>query len=225
MEEAAAVRRAALEAVEDVEPETLRERIEDHVAEGSMDPGVLTLLSAGASVDGGASPPADRLTERGAGVQLIYDGLRLTRTLSQTEPWDNDPTAVKREGADLEILVADILVARGFYLLARTEAADAAVATVRSFGRDQTTRRETDDPSLDAELERDVFELAVVAGTTAAGHHPSPQLREYATDLAHDDTTPDDGTFSDAVRERLGTLVRDGSSGDGVAPTTENRNA
>jgi len=224
MEEAAAVRRAASAAVDDVDPERLRERIDQRIEEGSMAPGALTLLSADA-VD--ESHSRDGLSERAAGVQLIYEGLRLTRTLSHAEPWlgtdggdgwQADETAAARTGdgkesaaaaADLDILVADILVARGFYLLARTEAADAAVGVVRSFGRDQTVRRETDDPSLDGNLERDVLELAVVAGTTAAGGTAPVHLRDFATDLAATDgDLPPAGTvLPENAVERLRGLV------------------
>ncbi|MDG5778913.1 hypothetical protein VB773_04855 [Haloarculaceae archaeon H-GB2-1] len=225
MEEAAAIRRAALEAVEDVEPETLRERIEGHIADGSMAPGVLTILSARACRDTVTDAVPDGIAERGAGVQLIYDGLRLTRSLAREVPWtEGDGESV----ADLSILVADILVARGFYLLACTQAADSAVETVRAFGRDQTIRRATDDTSLDENLEADVFELAVIAGTTASGERPTAQLREFVAELAR--TDGDLGvardTFPKSVRDRLSTLSPNTSSNDGVrTPTTENRNA
>jgi hypothetical protein len=188
MEEAAAVRRAALAAVEDVEPDRLRDRIEDRLDAASVTPGVLTLASARAVRDD--SP--EGLSDRAAGVQLIYEGLGLTRTLARDDPWaDGEPAEngehddrTRRDGADLDILIADILVSRGFYLLARTEAAGAAVAVVRAFGTDQTVRRQTGDDSPDTDLEADVLELAVVAGTTAAGGRAPPRLREYATDLA-----------------------------------------
>jgi hypothetical protein len=92
MEEAAAVRGAALDAVGDVEPDRLRERIRERLEDGSMAPGVLTLLSGQAvAADAPDDAPAfstDGIAERGAGVQLIYEGLRLTRTLSQDPPWN-----------------------------------------------------------------------------------------------------------------------------------------
>lgn len=207
MDEAAAVRQAALDAVGDVEPEGLRERIEARLDEGSLAPGALTVLSARAvhdaleDSDGFATGP---IAERGAGVQLIYEGLRLTRTLAGDPPWERrrsltdgagsaadvpaDPAVGATEqtltDADMAVLVADVLVARGFYLLARTEAAPEAVATVRAFGRDQTIRRTRGDASLDRNLERDVFELAAVAGATAVGGDVPPPLREYVADLA-----------------------------------------
>jgi hypothetical protein len=215
MDEVAAVRRAALDAVDDVEPSGLRERIRDHLDDGSLAPGVLAVSSARAvrqsrgEVDDDF--PLAAVAERGAGVLLIYSGLRLTRSLAQDPPWERapltdgagrpadatdaaDPAARPEDvpgrdaedltDADMAILVADILVARGFYLLARTEAAEDAVGTVQAFGRDQTNRRTTGDASLDRELEGDVFELAVVAGTTAVGGGASPGLREHVADMA-----------------------------------------
>ncbi|WP_058993949.1 hypothetical protein [Haloarcula sp. CBA1127] len=212
MEEVAAVRRAALAAVDDVEPDRLHERIDARLDDASLAPGVLTLVSAGATSD----PPvdlADGVADRAAGVQLIYEGLSLTRQLAHDDPWVNG----NRDTADLDILIADILVSRGFYLLARTEAADAAVSVVRSFGHDQTVRQTTDDESLDTALETDILELAVVAGVTAAGIRPTPTLREYATELAVDGLPPNAHLLgedvADALRARAGA---EKPSGDGT---------
>lgn len=218
MEEVAAVRGAALDAVGDVEPDRLRERVRERLEDGSMAPGVLTLLSARAVAADAPddAPPlsTDGIAERGAGVQLIYEGLRLTRTLSQDPPWERSDRTGPREGeltdggdvalsggdvpadsaatedaaaADMDILVADVMVARGFYLLARTEAAGEAVAVVRSFGSDQTRLRTTGDDSFDGNLEVDVFELATVAGATAAGGETTADLRAHAAELARTD--------------------------------------
>ncbi|MHB9287649.1 hypothetical protein ACKVMT_11505 [Halobacteriales archaeon Cl-PHB] len=239
MEEAAAVRRAALDAVEDVEPAPLRDAIQHRLSTGSMAPGVLSVLAVRAlgdgspSLDDGERPLADPVANRAAGVQLIYDGLRLTRQLAHDQPWVTDvatnghepvdPVAAIDAGdatedadaADLAILAADVLVARGFYLLARTEAAEDAVAVVRAFGRDQTVRRQTDDPSLDRNLEADVLELAVVAGATLAGTAKSPRLREYAASLAAE-PFPAAETFCDGVDlDALAALATD-SSAEGV---------
>jgi hypothetical protein len=240
MEEAAAVRRAALDAVESVDPDHLLERIEHRIDAGSMAPGVLTILSAGALESG---TDADAVRSRAAGVQLIYEGLRLTRTLATTEPWaatagdggratmamdpdrldgfdaERSPAAAT---ADVDILVADILVARGFYLLARTEAAGAAVAVVRSFGRDQTVSHETGDDSLDENLEADVFELAIVAGTTAAGGSAPPNCREFVRDLAagNGELAPAVDLCGEDVRERLSGLVDSAANSTGNARTS-----
>jgi hypothetical protein len=227
MEEVAAVRGAALDAVGDVEPDRLRRRIRERLEDGSMAPGVLTVLSARAVVAGAADGPSvdtDAVADRGAGVQLIYEGLRLTRSLSRAPPWEREdeltdggdvavtdavtpgPTVgPDADDADMDILVADVMVARGFYLLARTEAAGEAVAVVRSFGGDQTRRRTTGDERLDANLEADVFELAAVAGTTAAGGSVTEALRSHVGTLGHTDgrLPPAQSLFSDGTPAAL----------------------
>jgi len=217
MEEAAAVRRAARGCVADVDPPRLREELQSVLDGGSMVPGVLTLLTARSHAPDGDE---EALAERAAGVQLIYDGLRLTRRLVHEEPW----TAPDGDGdaGDVAVLAADVLVARGFYLLARTDAAGAAVGVVRSFGRDQTDRRVHDDPALDAELEADALELATVAGAAVAGEEPSPELRSLAAEIAADcgDTFPPAGVvFSDGTAGRLASATgapdaRGGASAD-----------
>ncbi len=184
MDRAATCREAARDAVADVEPPRLHDVIADTLEGSSMLPSVLTLASA-AALDPDAD--LDGLSHRAAGVQLIYEGLRLTRTLAHTEPW----TAAEGNcDGDLEILAADILVARGFYLLARTEAATRAVATVQAFGRDQTNRRQAatdrERVALDASLERDVLELSVVAGAAAVGAPTASALLTAANELADD---------------------------------------
>ncbi|WP_181685075.1 DUF7114 family protein [Halorhabdus salina] len=228
MQEAAVVRRAATDAIEDVGPEQLHDRIVSRLEGSAMIAGVLTVQcaravlerraagTARAVIDHPDDPLTDAVAKRAVGVQLIYEGLGLTRTLAQDPPW---PADQKDEG-DLDVLIADILVARGFYLLAHTEASDEAVTTVRAFGRDQTVRRETDDTSLDRNLEADVFELATVAGTTAVGGQPSPGLREYANSLA-------DGALANGGRpefstDRLSELVSIDSTGcDGVRTSAD----
>ncbi|MFB6151036.1 MAG: hypothetical protein ABEJ40_04440 [Haloarculaceae archaeon] len=263
MEEVAAVRRAALDAVGDVEPEGLRDRIRDRLDDGSLAPGVLAVLSARAVHDAREAAerefPVDAVADRGAGVQLIYEGLRLTRTLVRDPPWERGRSLTDGAGdaadvdveidapdvdvgsppgpdgaggpradeadlteADMAVLVADVLVARGFYLLARTEAAGDAVATVQSFGRDQTVRRTTGDASLDRNLEADVFELAAVAGTTAVGGSTSPTLREYVSGLAHaEDGLPlADGLFTEATVGELEARLDGDAAGSGGVPTS-----
>lgn len=148
-----------------------------------MVPGVLTLTSARAvegprADDGGIEDGG--VEDRAAGVQLIYEGLRLTRTLADGVPWERDPP---HTDSNLDILAADVMVARGFSLLARTEAADKAVETVESFGRDQTDGQQGRAGPPHA-LEADVFELAVLAGTTSFGVEPSDSLLSYAEELA-----------------------------------------
>ncbi len=182
MERVASCRRAAHDAVSDVEPPGLHGVIADVLDDASMTPGVLTVESA-VAID--ADADVDGIVHRAAGVQLIYEGLRLTRRLAHEEPW----TGVTANGrADLEILAADILVARGFYLLARTAAAGKAVRTVQAFGRDQTLREDAsaDADRLDGNLERHVLELAVLAGAAAVNAKPTPTLLGFATDLGEE---------------------------------------
>ncbi len=176
MREAARTRRAAVEAIEDIDPPALQELIVGLLQEGTMAPGALTIACADAPAESGSNS----LTSRAVGVQLIYDGLRLTRDLATTEPWEQSTDA---SDADLRILAADILVARGFEILASTPAATKAVETVRSFGRSQ---RHPNSPEVTAvaQLEQDIAELAVIAGTTLDDEPHNERLRERAATAA-----------------------------------------
>jgi hypothetical protein len=219
MEQAVLARRGAREAVADIDPPELHRRIDSILADASMVPGVLVILSA-QSVDPDHDPTS--LQERAAGVQLIYEGLRLTRRLAHEEPWagtendpndpddptdDTDPAVIGTDtddtDANIDVLVADVLVSRGFYLLAMTDAADRAVETVRAFGRDQTRGREpgADREALDRNLESDVFELAAVAGTTAVDSSRSGTVSAAIDELIRDtdgEPLPDATTLFDA---------------------------
>jgi len=188
MDDAARARRAAREALADVTPEHLRVAIDDRLVEATVTPGVLALVTARA-LDPEAAP--EDVSDRAAGVQLIYEGLRLTRRLAHEEPWATAATHEADIDADMDVLVADVLVSRGFSLLAHTDAASAAVEVVRAFGRDQTLRdRPGTAPSeaatLDRNLEVDALELAVIAGTTAVDGEPPGELLTYARELAAD---------------------------------------
>jgi hypothetical protein len=192
---------AAREAVSDVTPPRLRDRIEDRVAETTATPGVLTRASARAA----GQPPDDELDRRAAGVQLIYDGLSITRSLARSPPWEERSTVA----ADMSVLVADALVARGFYLLARTGAAGKAVGTVRAFGHDETAAETVPDAAAGA-LETDVFELAVVAGVSAAGAEPPEGTRGFAADLAaatETNGTKPSGALSESTIDALDDLL------------------
>lgn len=225
MDDAVRAREAAREALADVEPVPLRDVLQDRIIDASMTPGVLTLLSAQA-LDPGVN--LSGIAERAAGVQLIYEGLRLTRSLAHEEPWARHSTA-DLEGdiqADLEILAADVFVSRGFYLLARTEAADRAVETVRSFGTDQTradsAEREINADALNRNLEADVFALGVVAGATAVGADTPQSLLSYAEELARsceyeEDLPPATVALPDTAGERIASL----SGNDRVRSTTD----
>jgi len=224
MDEAGATRRAALDTVGDIEPAGLRGRIESWLEQGSMVPGALTILCARTLADqpvGRDDTLGDPIAERAGGVQLIYEGLRLARELSHEEPW-------KRGGgdeADLQILVSDVLVARGFFLLARTGAADKAVETVRAFGRDQTISRETGDSSLDRNLEADALELAAIAGSDFANVEVPARLREYVTERSNQLTDasfpPAEQFFTESDRDWFRGLQPDSSPGDGLTTSVD----
>ena len=208
MDTAARARTAARDVVADIEPEHLRAVLFDRLAEASMAPGVLVYVSARTS-QRAVELELDSLDRRAAGVQLIYEGLRLTRTITHDEPWsDTDADVID---ADVDILAADVFVSRGFYLLARTEAAAAAVETVQSFGRDQTLRRRpaSDAETLDRNLEADIFALAVRTGVTAGEIEPSEELLSFAANLARSDDSElssADSVFSESTVGRLSEL-------------------
>lgn len=222
MDEAGATRRAACEAVADIEPAGLHDRIHSVLEAGSMVPGVLAIHCARAlseeSLDT-ADGLGDPLSERAAGVQLIYEGLRLTREVAHEEPWAHGET----ETGNLDVLVADVLVARGFHLLARTAAATKAVETVRAFGRDQTTQRETGE-QLDRNLEADALELAVIAGTTLSDPGVPSGLRAFASErvtaLDEDDFPPAEQFFADVTTDQLCHVASDGGT-DGLTPSVD----
>ncbi len=208
MDDAVRTRNAAREALADIEPERLRTTLRQRFADTSMTPGVLTFLSARA-LDTGIS--FDALAERAAGVQLIYEGLRLTQALVRDEPWTTESDLDADIAADMEVLAADVLVSRGFYLLARTDAAEQAVETVRAFGADQTRRRapDADVDALDRNLDANIFALAVVAGTTAVGGDPPEELLSYMSDLARDhegELPPAGSLLPEAAVERIASL-------------------
>ena len=227
MDDAVRVREAACEAVDDIEPDRLREVLFDRLSDAPMTPAVLTLVSARAP-ETGVDADTDGIAERAAGVQLIYEGLRLTRSLAWAEPWAGTTNAeVGDVDADLDVLAADVLVSRGFYLLARTDAAGRAVDVVRAFGRDQTLARGegADVDSLDRNLEADVFGLAVVAGMTAVGTAPSPAVIEYATELGRECDSdgglrPADAAFWDATAERIASLSAVGGTSNDRVPSS-----
>ncbi|PSQ57449.1 hypothetical protein BRD18_07505, partial [Halobacteriales archaeon SW_7_71_33] len=220
MDEVAACRHAARDAVRDIEPEQLRGVMDDLLVEASMTPGVVTVRAARAASaadgDSGAAVTVERyddspgvsardgrreegrealpdhVAERAAGVQLIYEGLRLIRRLAAEDPWtvteETNPT-----DENTAVLAADVLVSRGFYLLARTPAADKAVETVRNFGRDQTIAREADSRNRDHDrnLEADVLRLALIAGTAATpGVAPTSGALAAAANLGRSSDRP-----------------------------------
>jgi hypothetical protein len=215
MENAAVARRSARDALGEIAPAPLRETLDERLATASMVPGALTLASARAFDE---KIDVTELGELAAGVQLIYEGLSLTRQLAHDEPWATDATADIE--ADLSVVAADVLVSRGFSLLARTPAAECAVETVRTFGRDQTVRETAesieDAAAIDRNLEADVFELATIAGVAAADATPSEELLAFVTTLARSADGPLPAAAEMLSPSTLDRLAEFGN--DGVEP-------
>ncbi|ERG89189.1 MAG: hypothetical protein J07HX5_01343 [halophilic archaeon J07HX5] len=174
--------------------------------------------------------PESLVAQRAAGVQLVSVGLRWTRQLVTEAEWpvetettpggrpdagaEPDPNAGSGPAADtgidttVALLGADVAVARGSSLLARTAAVDRAVAVVRTFGRTQTAATDSSDAGgrADSEtcsrgqLEQDLLELAVIAGGTVGSEAVTPRLTDLAGELA---TTLTDETGAFRSPERL----------------------
>lgn len=192
-------------AISDITPLPFRDRIDRLLRESIMMPGQLTRVAARVT-DRDADP--EEIDRRVVGVQLIYEGLRLTRTLARSPPWEEKPES----DADLEILIAEVLVARGFSLLARTEAVAKAVEVVRTFGRNEMDRHvgRPDYGLPNRTLETNVFELSIVAGVTAGSGDRPTGIRGFATMLSESmDGKHNDGDtrFSESVVEELTELV------------------
>jgi hypothetical protein len=187
MDEASNVRATALELTSNIERTPLGERIDTLLQDASMTPGALTVLTARTL---GGDEFVDAAATRGVGVQLSYEGLRLARALVHDDAiWE----AEDRTDGYIELLVSEVLVSRGFYHLARTEASDTAIQTVRRFARNQTRRQvpNFDPADLEGTLESDILRLAVEAGATLVYPDPPAEAMAYADRLAEElDTTP-----------------------------------
>jgi len=188
MEEAPRVREALYESLHEVEPAPFCARLERTLEGRPLTPGVLTVRTATA-VDPTVAPEA--AAERAVGVQLTYEGLRLTRRLVETEPWppagEGDP--------DVDVVAAEVLVAKGLNQLAHTGVRGRVVEIVRRFGRTNAREADAGEPSLEA----DFVVLAVEAGADLVAPTVPPGLVEYARELAEEveaDPLPADGPIA-----------------------------
>lgn len=172
MDEGISARSAAIRAVQDVTPDRLRERIEARLEAAPPAPGDVAIASARHH---GEDPPDGTAADVAGAVQQIFVGLRITRELIETDPWRDLDT--RPNEADLEIVAADVLLARGVSRLSSTEAANTAVQVVREFGQDQAERLEGRAVGSQRSLEASVLELAVVAGAASSGFEPEPAVR------------------------------------------------
>lgn len=204
MDETAQARAAFREGIGDIAPDALRSRLEDVLESASMTPGALTLLTA-TTLD--ESTDLNTASRRGAGVQMSYEGLRVSRDLIHTDPWSNGD----RDDGDMDAVAAEVLVARGFEYLAHTGVALDVVEAVRHFGRDQTHRETASDPAaLDRRLEADFVRIAVRAGADVALGEVPEAVDAVADELADEFGTvplPEPEAALGGVDERLSTAV------------------
>ncbi len=204
MDETAHTRAAFLEGIDDITPPALRSRLEDVLASASITPGGLVVLTA-TTLDESVEP--ERAATRGAGVQMSYEGLRLSRDLIHTDPWVNGD----RDQADLNAIAAEVLVARGFEYLAHTGVAMDVVDAVRHFGRDQTYRETDSDPeAFDTQLEGDFVRIGLKAGVDIAlGSIPETAVTvadELADELGQN-PLPEADTALVGIEDRITTAI------------------
>lgn len=204
MDETAHARAAFREGIGDISPDALRSRLEEVLESASMTPGALTVLTA-TTLD--ESIETETAANRGAGVQMSYEGLRLSRELIHADPWSNgDPS-----DGDLNAVAAEVLVARGFEYLAHTGVAMDVVDAVRQFGCDQTIRETaTDTATLDGQLEADFIRIAVTAGVDIALGTVPEAAAAVAEELSEElgtDPLPGADTALLGVDERIATAI------------------
>ncbi len=180
MDTPARVRRAARDALADIEPPTLASELQGMVHDASMVPGVVTVRTAQR-----VAGHEDRALafSRGVGVQLSYEGLRLTRQLIREED-QYDESGVT--DSYLSLVGAEVLVSRGFEELAETPVADQAIDIVQRFARNQTIDYRDGHYAGTAgrSLEREAISLAVAAGATTILDHVPAFLIEFGESLA-----------------------------------------
>tara|TARA_A100001037_G_scaffold65809_2_gene58024 strand:- start:14482 stop:15126 length:645 start_codon:yes stop_codon:yes gene_type:complete len=161
MDAVSRVRAASCRAVDEVEPTGLREIITGQIESDSSTFGLATIVVSEEVRH--TDEESIIVDSKAAGVQLIYEGLRLTQDLVRENRWKNNEQKLI---TDMDLLAADVMVARGFYLLSHTKAAPKAVETIRAFGITEAEWSDTPigTPTRRMNLERNIFELAIIAG-------------------------------------------------------------
>ena len=161
MDAVSRVRVASCKAVEDVEPIRLREIITNQIEGDAPAFGLVTIVVS--EKVGRTSEEPAIVDNKAAGVQLIYEGLRLTQDLVRGNRWKHNE---QKLNTDMDLLAADVMVAKGFHLLSHTKAAHKAVETIRTFGITETKWSDKNDTTSvqHMSLEKDIFELAIIAG-------------------------------------------------------------
>ena len=161
MDAVSRVRVASCRAVEDVEPIRLREIITNQIEGDSPTFGLATIVVS--EEVGHTNEKPAIVDNKAAGVQLIYEGLKLTQDLVRGNRWKYDE---QKLNTDMDLLAADVMVAKGFHLLSHTKAAHKAVETIRTFGITETKWSDKNDTTSvrHMNLEKDIFEIAIIAG-------------------------------------------------------------
>jgi hypothetical protein len=180
MEAVGALTEALEGSLTNLEPPQFRSRVLGAVGERPLLPGVLTVRVA-RRID--AAVDVQAAAARGAGAQMCYEGLELTRSVLRTEPWE-DPDGTESYHQDL--LVAEVLVSQGFNLLAKTGVVTDAVAIVQRFGRTQTKLEDLGHRHDEDPLEMEVLELAVNAGADLAMDGVSSSVRAHSGAIARE---------------------------------------
>ena len=203
MDEAGALTDALERSLADIEPAPFHSRALGAVGERPLLPGVLTVRVAHA-VD--QTVDISSAATRGAGVQLCYEGLELTRSVLRNRSWENSG-----EGYQQDLLVAEVLVSRGLSLLAETGVVTDAVAIIQRFGRTQTDLESPGDRHEEDPLEIDVLELAVNAGADLAMDSLPASVRAHGGDIAREllDYPLPDPDVMGAVDDQLDALAAD----------------
>ena len=180
MDAAREVRHASRASLAGIEPAGLAQMLDEILQEASMVPGAVTMLTA-ERLDGSEAPST--AIDRAVGVQLSYEGLRLTRELIRDEGRYHSPDPTD---GYLALVAGEVLVSRGFGELADTAVSNQAIEIVQRFSRNQTLDYHTPvgSPSNGRSLERDVVALGVAAGATAVLDSTPAFLTEYGEQLA-----------------------------------------
>ncbi|WP_092698911.1 DUF7114 family protein [Halovenus aranensis] len=179
MTEVTVVRETLEQSVADLHPPAFQNRLQTRLADVSLTPAVLTVRAARALEP---SADMDACALRGAGVQLTYEGLRLTRSILRNERWDDG----NANSYYLDLLAAAVLVSRGYYYLADTGVSQEAVEAARRFGRYQTYAQNGELADGEYSLEADFVALAVNTGADLALQTVPPSVTAYGESLARD---------------------------------------
>lgn len=180
MEEVVRIRAILHENLSDIEPVEFRTQLDEVIDDASLTPAVLTVETAAALSE---LENRDAARRRGAGVQLSFEGLKLTRQLSRENPW---AVTDAPDTHHIDLLVAQTLVSRGFYYLADTGVSGRAIEIARRFARNMTNELQPETQPTEPSLEFDVVALAVEAGADVALSTVTPALSERARAIATD---------------------------------------